>query len=163
MRGRKPKPIEYHIAAGNPSKLTDLAGRRQAEPKALSGKPPKPDWLSADAAAAWDYLAGHLDKMGTLAKCDGMGLALIAQQYKIWVETQKAVDEHGAVINVGGGQLQPSPFLKAADKQAALLTKLLSEFNLTPVGRARMGTAAAAKPSQGTGGIMDFIQRRQNG
>ena len=157
MRGCKPKPAAVHAQNGNPSHL-NLDARRAMEPKAAEGAPPRPAFLNPTAAEAWDYLTAHLAKMGTLAQSDQQALAMLCQAYGLYAEAMAEVNSSGAVVSVAG-QAQPSPFLSVANKQAAIITKLLTEFGLTPSGRARISLKPAPGRSEKPGaGILKFLE-----
>lgn len=157
MRGRKPKPLAIHANNGNPSRI-DLDARREAEPKAATGAPPRPQWLNPTAAVSWDYLIGHLDIMGTLSQSDQQAIAMICQAYGIYADAMAEVNAHGAVVTIAG-QPQPNPYLSVANKQATILMKMLPEFGLTPSARSRIAIKRTETAEAGSD-ILAFIGKK---
>lgn len=69
-RGRKPKPVQLRILAGNPGK------RPIPVLVALPpGIPERPTWLDRLARQEWDYVVAELGPVAVLRKVDRMELA----------------------------------------------------------------------------------------
>ena len=155
MRGRKPKPLALHIANGNPSKL-DIDKRKEAEPAATPGTPPKPTWLSKEAAANWDYIVGHLETMGTLAQSDATAIAMLSASIATWAEAQRAVQKNGAISEDGD---HPSGAFTVASKLVPQISKLVAEFGLTPSSRSRIAIGKTEKQIEDNS-ILAFIGKK---
>src|SRR3972149_691016 len=79
-RGYAPQPTKLKVLRGNP-------GRRrlnEREPQPQAGAPPCPDWLSAEAQAAWKELAPELGACGVLTRVDGHALARYCWAWAEW-------------------------------------------------------------------------------
>ena len=72
MRGGPPKPVAIRELEGNP-------GKRPIPkvPEPTGAAPERPDWLSADAARAWDENATELENLGLLTGLDGAAFAAL--------------------------------------------------------------------------------------
>ncbi len=150
MKGRKPKPATLLLDRHDADK------RKAATPTPPTGSPQKPDWLNADGSAAWDDMIKHLDAMGILAQSDIIALGALAQNWAIYIGAMRELNRGDMVITQNGQRI-PSPFLSVADKAEKRLHKLLTEFGLTPVSRARIAIGRQDGPTKPGSGILNFI------
>lgn len=75
-RSNKPKSVrELH------GSRTRARHREADEPVAPTGRPPKPETLSAVASTHWDYLAGILEQENRMTLSDGPWLESTARAY----------------------------------------------------------------------------------
>lgn len=144
MRGRKPTPTVLKILAGNPGKRP----LPENEPAAPRGKPRCPDHLKGEAKKEWGRICRELESMGLLHVTDRAAIALYCQLYAQWVE---AIEKIGTdvVIKMPNGWPAPNPYLPVANKAAAQMVKLLTEFGLTPSSRTRIHAQPAKADDAG--------------
>lgn len=87
MRGRKPKPTNLKILAGNP-------GRRplpDGEPCPDAVLPTPPDFLDDQALREWERIAPELHQLGLLTRLDRAALAAYCQSYAHWIKAETAL------------------------------------------------------------------------
>jgi P27 family predicted phage terminase small subunit len=140
QRGPAPTPTEILKLRGS----TLVTKRRQrSEAKGTSGTPRCPQWLDADAKAAWRQLVPQLQTMGVLTRIDGNALARYCRLWSRWRKAEAFLDQHGEVYplkdeNGRVKYLQQWPQVAIASKLAHLLTRLEQEFGMTPSARTRI-------------------------
>jgi P27 family predicted phage terminase small subunit len=140
MRGRKPTPTALKLVRGNPGKrpLNDAEPTPPATPGLEC-----PVWLSAPAREHWPAIAEQLRAAGLLSDIDHAALGLYCEAFARWKDANEKVVKLGAVVKSAHGYPIPSPYLQVANQAHAQLTRLLSEFGMTPSSRSRV---AAKKP-----------------
>ena len=147
QRGPKPTPTAQLRMRG--SWRADL---NRAEPQPESGRPECPDWLGDGARQAWDQLIPQLEAMRVLTKIDGNALARYCE---LWVEWQQAlafVRKHGTTFPIkdGNGKLKSLgqfPQVALVSKLSLTLSRLESEFGMTPSARSRINVEPVRPPS----------------
>ena len=145
QRGPRPTPTEMLRLRGSPRAIRDTA-----EPKPPKERPPRPEWLSDEAAAAWDQLIPRLEEMEVLSVVDGHALARYCE---LWVEWQTAlafVRKHGSTypIKDGNGKVKSLgqfPQVASVHKLSLALSRLEAEFGLTPSARSRISVPMQPK------------------
>lgn len=83
-----------------------------------------------------------LGKLGLLAATDRAALAAYCLAYGRWVEAETKIAEEGVVTKTVDGNSIQNPYLSIANKAFEQMTKLLSEFGMTPTSRTRIHVAA---------------------
>jgi len=141
MRGRKPKPTEIKVLAGNP-------GRRPvntAEPRfhVPERTPSPPAFLSVSAAEVWRDLGKLLRDAGLFTVVDRYALAMFCAVAARWMEAERKLQQAGAVITSEAGGMYQNPWLHVANKAWGQMRQMLSEFGLTPAERSRLKTVVA--------------------
>lgn len=101
-------------------------------------KPRCPAWLSKDAKAQWKKISKDLYEAGLLRNVDGDALAAYCNAYALWKEATLVVQEKGILIKGKKGIPYQNPALGVANIQSREMVKLLKEFGMTPVSRARL-------------------------
>jgi len=145
----KRKPTALKLIRGNPGKRA-LNGE---EPKPKLEIPPPPEWMSAEAKAEWDYVAGQLYAVGCLTGIDRGALAAYCQAYGRWVQAERALNEcakhdtasSGLLVDIGKEQYRRNPLVAIANDAMAALVKYSVEFGMTPSARSRIH---AQKPEE---------------
>jgi len=133
-RGRKPTPTETKKRTGNPGKRA----LNDREPTATPGAPDMPDHLDADAAVAWEWLCGELDKLGLLVTSDVAVMAVYCDSWSGYRRNLRGVVKYGDVL-VGEKGV---PFLSAYGNAVAMHRKALMsaavEMGLSASSRSRV-------------------------
>lgn len=150
MKGRKPKPTQFKVLTGNPGqrRLNDR------EPKPKPKLPPCPDRLTGAAREAWLRFSKPLAECGIATKIDATALEMLCDQYATYVDCMEKVRASGViwVANERDERGLPvfrySPFLKAANEALASVTRLLTEFGMTPSSRSRVRANEASTPRE---------------
>jgi len=137
IKGRKPKPTNMHILNGNPSKL-DLEEKIRTEPKPLQIAPECPEELSCNAKKIWNRFYPELEILGLLTIIDEMAFAGLCQNYAIYLETEKFLEENGRVIKTRSGAIKARPEVAISNNALNFVKAFASEFGLTPSSRGRI-------------------------
>lgn len=125
------------------------AARKKLEPKAESGRPDKPSWLSPAAAEAWDEVLADLEQLKVLTTVDGRTLVRYCTLWVRWREAEEALTMGNTMsvpILAGkkkkkvvvGQRIVVRPEVRIADSLSAQLLRIEQEFGLTPAARARL-------------------------
>jgi P27 family predicted phage terminase small subunit len=139
MPGPPRKPTPLLKLAGS-----TLAGNRDAtEPKPSATAPPMPQWLDAEARAAWKQLVPILERMRVLTEADGLALAMLCNAWSRYRTASDRLDRYGDVYPVKGPDgelkmLRRSPYAALQMEHANTVRRLLAEFGLTPAARGRV-------------------------
>ena len=137
MKGRKPKPTNMHVLNGNPSKL-DLEEKIRYEPKPLLIAPECPKELNTKAKEIWNRFYPEMLRTGILAYIDEMAFAGLCQNYAIYLETEKFLEEHGRVMKTKRGAIKTRPEVYIANNALNFVKAFATEFGLTPSSRGRI-------------------------
>lgn len=139
--GAKPKPTAIKLLEGNPGKRK----LNMKEPKAETGIPTCPDWLTKDAKTEWRRLAKTLHQMGVLATVDRAVFAKYCEGWARWKEAEIHITEEGAVIVNDKGVQIMNPWVNTSDKAQKQMMQAATELGLTPSSRSRIIAAGEAK------------------
>jgi P27 family predicted phage terminase small subunit len=141
LRGPAPKPAKSLRLAG--SELA--AARERAEPPSDEVLPECPAWLDDVGRAAWNDWLPRIAAMKIMSSGDRDALALMCDTWSRYLEARKRLSEEGEVIRVEGGDgrvtVKRNPWSAVLAEHGDRLRRMMSEFGLTPVGRARIGAA----------------------
>lgn len=138
MPGPPPKPTQALRLSGSWRAKT-----RKGEPDLPIELPPKPDWLSTDAANHWQSLVDCIAPMRVLTKADALSLAHFAEYLARWHKATEALARYGDVLPVkdGNGQvvgMRKSPWVGLQLEYGVMIRRYAQEFGMTPSARARL-------------------------
>ena len=134
MRGRKPVPTGMKVLRGNPGHRTV----ETTEPKLPAGAPPRPDFLTGDAADEWTRRVTELYASGIATRADWATLAMYCYYFGQWSEAVTKLAEEPQVIRTKSGYVQPNPRIAIRNKNATLMLKAAAELGITPSARSRV-------------------------
>jgi P27 family predicted phage terminase small subunit len=121
------------------------AARESAEPPSDEVLPDCPAWLDEVGRAAWADWLPRIAAMQIMSSGDRDALALMCDTWSRYLEARKRLSEEGEVIRVEGGDgrvtVKRNPWSAVLAEHGDRLRRMMSEFGLTPVGRARIGAA----------------------
>ncbi len=141
LRGPAPKPAKALRLAGS----VLAAARESAEPPSDEVLPDCPAWLDEVGRAAWADWLPRIAAMQIMSSGDRDALALMCDTWSRYLEARKRLSEEGEVIRVEGGDgrvtVKRNPWSAVLAEHGDRLRRMMSEFGLTPVGRARIGAA----------------------
>mgnify|MGYP000913998384 FL=1 len=140
MAGRKPKPTALKELAGNPGKRP----LNEREPKPTAKLPTAPKHLTSAARAEWRRMGKELLALGVLTSVDRAALAAYCVAYARWAEAEVQVAKLGTVVKTSNGNLIQNPYLAVANRAMEYMTKLATEFGMTPSSRSRVQVQAPA-------------------
>ena len=133
-RGRKPTPTAIKELEGNPGKRP----LNEQEPKPLKKAPPCPKWLEPEAKKEWRRLAKQMESIGILTDVDMAAFASYCQAYARWKEAEEFITQHGTIVKTPSGYWQQVPQVSIAQTYNKIMTKIATEFGLTPSSRSRI-------------------------
>jgi len=138
MGKRGPAPLPTHLKIVRGTARPDRINKK--EPKAKTGTPRCPEWLSDEAKVVWKRTVAQLKQMGTLSVAD---VDLIAAYCNAVVTYQKAtdlVDKSGVLIKGRRDGVVTNPAVRIQRDAATLIRQLGAEFGLSPSSRTRIQT-----------------------
>jgi P27 family predicted phage terminase small subunit len=106
-----------------------------------------PRWLSADAKAEWNRLAGELWQLGLLTNLDTALFAGYCEIYATWRAAVKLVDENGPTYRAGD-LTKRHPAVAIASQACRDMLASAQHFGLTPAARQRLHVEPMAAPSE---------------
>ena len=149
-RGPKPKPAELRRLEGNPG----YKPINENAPEA-SGRPQRPDYLSAYAIKVWDRLIGSMpEKIYTAADQDL--LAAYCVQADLHRNAVKQANSEGAVIPNEEGRPFVNPCIKVLNEAARQMTSLGTRLGLDPAARATLRVPKDEKVKSKFEGLVAF-------
>jgi P27 family predicted phage terminase small subunit len=105
--------------------------------------PTCPPHLQGEARKEWKRIGKRLFECGLMTDIDGPALALYCQAWERWVSAEEALRKYGVVIKSPNNFPMPSPYLAIANQAMGQMTRLLTEFGMSPSSRTRV---AITKP-----------------
>jgi P27 family predicted phage terminase small subunit len=137
------KPTRLKVLEGNPGKRTL---KEEPEPEPIL--PPPPAFLDDYAQKEWVIISDSLYALGLLTEIDINTLAAYCGAYSRWRHAEEGLnilkqkgDLNALVIKTTTGNWIQQPLIGIANKAAADMVRYASEFGMTPVARAKLGTA----------------------
>src|SRR5262245_27931540 len=160
MKGRKPRPTNQQLAAGDPSKIGvhKLEERLAREAAAREGLPDCPGHLKGRARKAWAFWVEELAYMDLDKRPDAMALEGACNAYARAVEADLEVARDGMTFRKEKTLKNGERVLVSIRNHPALMTSFrawhqvrmfCAEFGFTPVSRTRLAMEKAAT-SKGT-------------
>lgn len=156
---RNPKPAAALKLSGS----WRAANRAKSEPAREESLPECPEWLCPVARQAWQDWLPRIAAMQVLSAGDRDALAIACDTWARYLEARKHVLEMGEVVPIESRDgearsLKRNPWSAVLAEHGDRLRRMLSEFGLTPVGRARVG---AAKEQGNDATQEDFFSKRR--
>lgn len=145
--GRKPVPIA--VMDNKVRRLTaeEIEARVEGEPKGCSDELKPPRELSKEAKKEWKRLVKlyrELD-VNILNDLDIGLLCAYCESRAIFIEAQKQWQTGELYYTDKKGERRENPWIKIMDREGQNIAKYGEQLALSPVGRARMGTAKVKK------------------
>ena len=134
IKGRKPKPVILKQLEGNPGKRP----LNLNEPKPLPIAPECPEESSPNAKKIWNRFYPEMERIGILKIIDEMAFAGLCQNYAIYLETEKFLEENGRVMRTRSGAIKARLEVAIANNALNFVKAFAAEFGLTPSSRGRI-------------------------
>lgn len=143
--GRKPMPVDLLVLKGKKN-LTkkEIEQRKQAE-QAIKPKQDKiecPDWLDETAEAEWDRIVKDLMELNLLTNIDVSALSIYCDAYSKYVQATESLKSEGLIVEYtnksGATNKTQNPNVQIANKYAAIVKSMISEFGLSPSARIKL-------------------------
>lgn len=94
--------------------------------------PDDPQNLSEEGRNKWARITTALSKLGLLASVDRAALTIYCQAWGRFVAASAALRSEGLIVKAPSGCLLANPNLALSHEALGVLTRLVSEFGLTP-------------------------------
>ncbi|MCY1203552.1 putative phage terminase, small subunit, P27 family [compost metagenome] len=148
--GRPALPATVHILRGDPSKKGMAALQAAAQAPAVPVQaPPKPDFLTPEAALEWDRVVEALLALGWISSLDMMALATYCEAVADWLRFRRKIAELNEAMEGGGdvqtfqsGAKQLSVWRQLANDAEQRANKAGALFGFSPVARRAMKALA---------------------
>ncbi len=140
MGQRGPRPTPTAILRQRGSRRANL---RKGERQPLRERPTCPRWLDKTAKACWKQIIPQLDQMGILTTIDANAIARYCVLWSRWIKAEQFIAGHGETYPLRDNEgrvkcLQQFPQVAIAHRLSIALTKIESEFGMTPSSRSRI-------------------------
>ena len=142
--GRKLKPAERKIAAGNPGKR---AINKDTPDFGLATDIDPPEWIDGTARDMWVRVAPLLLKQKVLQLTDLHNVEAFCTAYGTWRAASANVAEKGVVVEGATGGPIKNPALTALNEAAKQMVTFGSLLGLDPASRQRLIAPAKGKGS----------------
>lgn len=136
--GRKGKPRNL-VLIQNGRASRQARDLRDDEPQPPVNAPDPPEYLGEEAKAAFRLFAGRLATYRVMTDMDTEGCALLAQSFADWKDACAKVAAN-PILRTPSGYIQVSPFVAMKNKAWEQVSKMLSEFGLTPSARRKVSS-----------------------
>jgi len=133
--GRKPKPAEKKLAAGNPGKRAinkDMPSYGQIT-NVLA-----PDWLQGHGRDLWEHLAPLLCREGIMQPTDIQNLEAYCAAYGRFRKAKEEIQTHGIVVEGSQGGPVKNPAATVANEALKQMATYGAFLGLDPSSRLRM-------------------------
>lgn len=145
MIGRPPVPSALKLLAGNPGKRPIS----QDEPTLPLAEPRCPDHLDEVAQNEWKRIVPLLMRMRVLTEADEIQLANLCQTYSTMIKAQGELQRLGMLHKTKSGFVQANPLFGVVMKCLSAISKISSEFGLSPAARVRLHAPPEASTGPG--------------
>lgn len=133
--GRKPKPTERKVAAGNPGKR---ALNKAAPEFGKLAAVDKPEWLVEEAGAMWNTVVPLLCKQKVLEPTDLHNAEAFCAAYGRWRLAEREVAQHGITVPSPMGGLVKNPAVTVINEALRQMAMFGSLLGLDPSSRSRL-------------------------
>jgi P27 family predicted phage terminase small subunit len=144
--GRQAKPIHLQLLEGNKSHLTKAEiDKRQKAEENISFKSDNikaPTWLNKEAKKIFSKLVKEFEHNELLANVDVHALSLFCDAYTDYINCSRMIEEEGLMVEYTNKAAEtnkvPHPLLTKKKQSFDQMNKIMGEFGLNPVARARL-------------------------
>lgn len=133
--GRRPKPVERKVAAGNPGKR---ALNRSAPEFGVAINVDPPEWLIGAGRDLWLHLAPLLCSQQVLQATDIQNLELYCTAYGRFREAEAHIAKNGVVVDGAQGGLVKNPAATVINEATRQMATFGSLLGLDPSSRQRL-------------------------
>lgn len=152
LRGPAKKPAILKLMDGNPGKKPI-----QKEVRPVPIAPECPAWLPPFAQEEWHRISTQLEKLGLLTQIDASAFEAYCMAYSNWKTAQLVLLEKGTVMVSPSGVEKPRPEVQILNSSIQIMKTFITEFGLSPAGRARMSVPQNGGEDDG----QDFFSKAQ--
>ena len=139
FRGRPPVPTRLKVLNGNPGKRP----LPEAEPEPDVVLPAAPKELPHEAQEEWERIVAELYKSRLITNLDLTALFAYCQAWALYLEArEKLIDPNTGelvlIIKTPNGYPVQHPSLSIMNKQVEIMTRIGSQFGMSPVARVHL-------------------------
>lgn len=127
--GRTPKTPEQKKRDGTYRKDRDFSLELPVE------APEPPDFLGESEREWWDRVVGYLTKQGTVAKVDGVAVAMFCSALVEYVEADADIKQNGSYGKTDKGYEYLRPAVGVRSKAWDKILKMCRQFGMTAASR----------------------------
>lgn len=133
--GRKPKPTQRKVAAGNPGKRA----LNVAEPDfGLITDIDAPDWITGAGREMWERITPLLCRQKVLQMTDLHNVEVFCMAYQNWRSATENVAKNGVVVPGAMGGPVKNPALTALNEASKQMATFGAMLGLDPASRQRL-------------------------
>lgn len=113
----------------------------EREPQPAVKIPACPRHLTGEARREWRRIGAELVQLGVVTVIDRAALAAYCTAWARWVDAEAQVARLGTIVKTANGNLIQNPYLAVANRALEQMTRLATEFGMTPSSRTRVQVA----------------------
>ena len=141
-RGRRPKPTQQKIAAGNPGKRP--LNENEPQFTKLTGIE-APAWLDGHALTMWETIMPELLAAQILTVPDIASVEAYCMAYKMWRKAEECVEELGITVRTVQGGTAKNPAVTVINEAKKQMMQFGALLGLDPSSRTRLRGPATTK------------------
>lgn len=148
--GRKPTPLKLVDNAKARHTKETMEGRQDGEPEGCTDKLTPPRTLSPDAKKEWRRVVKLYRQLNTkiINDLDVSTLSAYCESVAIYRRAQSEYQNKPLVYMNADGRPAENPYISIMRREGQNIAKYSEQLCLSPIGRARMGVAAAKKEAE---------------
>lgn len=139
--GRKKLPTQLKIVRGTAQNCRI----NKKEPKNIDDLGVPPESLSAAAIKHWENIVPQLVGAGIAKTTDAQAMKMLCEYIAQWDDANEKIKRLGTVIKSEKGYPMMNPYFRIANALFLNISKMLSEFGMTPAARASVSADAGLK------------------
>ena len=148
--GRKPTPLKLVDNAKARHTKETLDGRQNGEPEGCTDKLTPPKTISSEAKKEWKRIVKLYRQLDAkiINDLDISTLMAYCESVAIYRRAQEEYQNCPLVYMNADGRPAENPYITIMRREGQNIAKYAEQLCLSPVGRARMGVAAAKKEAE---------------
>jgi P27 family predicted phage terminase small subunit len=148
--GRKPTPLKLVDNAKARHTKETLDGRQNGEPEGCTDKLTPPKTISSEAKKEWKRIVKLYRQLDAkiINDLDISTLMAYCESVAIYRRAQEEYQNRPLVYMNADGRPAENPYITIMRREGQNIAKYAEQLCLSPVGRARMGVAAAKKEAE---------------
>jgi P27 family predicted phage terminase small subunit len=148
--GRKPRPLKLVDNGKNRHTKDTMENRENGEPTGCSDKLKPPKGLSPGAKKEWKRVIKLYRQLDTpiINDLDISALTAYCESVAIYQKAEAEYQIGPLIYRAADGRPTENPYIAIMRREGQSIIKYAEQLCLSPVGRARMGVAAAKKAAE---------------
>lgn len=148
--GRKPRPLKLVDNGKNRHTKDTMENRENGEPTGCSDKLKPPKSLSPEAKKEWKRVVKLYRQLDTpiINDLDISAFTAYCESVAIYQKAEAEYQSGPLIYRAADGKPTENPYITIMRREGQNIIKYAEQLCLSPVGRARMGVAAAKKAAE---------------